>query len=193
MCIGNSSSTDRSQTLTAYGALDKSIGNLQNTGTALTDSGASSTGAATKYYSDILSGDPNRVAAAQAPQAAQGQEQGSQLLKQIANFGNRSGGNNQTIQNFGSTLRGNLIKGAGDARGAAAGNLANIGGQQTGQGVGATEGAASAASSLLSGSTTARQLSATLHANAVQNWSNLIQSVASGTGVTGATGSWAPS
>lgn len=190
MCFGNSASTDRKQNLIAYGGLDKSIDKLNTLGTDLTTSGSSDTGKATKYYSDILSGDPNRVAAAIAPEAATQQKQNEQVLKQIANFGNRGGGTNQVTAGLSEKGRGNLIDMASKARGDAAGNLAGIGSTETGQGLQSNEAAARTAAELLSGSTASRDLSSKLHAAAVRNWSRLVEGVLTGTGALPAAGGW---
>ena len=191
MCIGNSSaSTDRSNTLAAYGDLNKSIGSLNKTGAQLTGAGAAATGQAQDYFSKILSGNPNQVAAAEGPQIAQNQSQNEQLLKQISNFGNRGGGTNSTTANLGAQTISNLVTGASTARSNAANQEASIGSTETGQGIGATTAGANTALGLGDLSSKNRAISQQIHDQAISNWANLVGDVLTGKGALTALQTW---
>jgi hypothetical protein len=92
-------------------------------------------------------------------------------------FGNRSGGTNQTAAGIDTAERGQVADAMGQAREGAASGLAQIGGQETGQGLGAESGALSSASTLGSLSSANRATSQQIHDNAVSNWGNAISTI----------------
>jgi hypothetical protein len=128
MCGGNGASTDRSQELQNYGRLDAA-------GADNADAGAANTGSASKYFSSVLSGDPTAVASAAAPVTNQVNAEENQQKSQISNFGNRSGGTNDTTQQMATNGIGKISDTVAGVRGQAAGALGQIGGGQTGAGV----------------------------------------------------------
>jgi hypothetical protein len=85
---------------------ENQLGGLSNYQTGV---GEGLTTAGAGEEEDILSGDPTKIAQAEAPEitAQQGQIQGQEL--QNANFGNRSGGTNASTQNAQEAGRGNII------------------------------------------------------------------------------------
>lgn len=92
------------------------------------------------WNSDILSGDPAKIAEALAPEIKHGQEMVQQQAQQGAQFGNRSGGTNAATQAAQSQERGNIInligglqKGAADTLTGAGENLLNMGSSNVGQ------------------------------------------------------------
>jgi hypothetical protein len=191
MCIGgNSAKTDRKQQLNAYNDLNTTYDTLSKTGAAFTGAGAGDLGKASKYYSDVLSGDPNKVVSATAPQANILRTQANQQKKEISNFGNRGGGTNSTTQNINSNARGQLADETLKARSGAAAGVEGIGATEVGTGVGATTGAGQVGSALLSGSTAARGQSQKIHDQAIQNWANLVGDALTGQGALTALQSW---
>lgn len=88
---GTASSTDRSQELNQWGNLSDIAGFGKK-------KGESNINQASTFYSDILSGDPTKQAAAIAPETATIEGQAEQQKKTSSEFGNRSGGTNATNQ-----------------------------------------------------------------------------------------------
>jgi hypothetical protein len=159
MCGGNSQDTDRSQELQNYGRLDAS-------GSNNADAGAADTGAASKRFSSILSGDPNAVASAVAPTTNAVNAQENQQKEQISNFGNRSGGTNAATQSLTTNGIGKIadtVTGAGDD---AAKSEASIGSGETGA-------ANQADSTLAQASSTNRANSQAAHNAAVSQWADV--------------------
>jgi len=198
MCIGgNSANTDRKAELSSRGKLQDTAGFLSNLGSELsgkgkkdTEAGLEDTGKASKYYSDILSGDPTKVMAAAAPEIKSITGQADQQKQEIARTGDRSGGTNAATQDIGTKVRqqiSDLI--AKQKSGAASGlertgaQVSNVGQSETGQGIGATSSAGSEYEALISNAIKSRELSAKLHQQAVDDWSKAIGDVISaGTG-----------
>lgn len=191
MCLpgGNSSAkTDRVTQLTEEGNLDKVAGYLKTLGPELTTAGRAATtagledtGAASRYYSNILSGDPAKVAAAVAPEtkAVTGQEQ--QQLKQITNTGNRAGGTNAVAQSLPGQTRSIIGDSILKAQSGAASGLERTGSEasrvglaETGEGIGATSTAGSEYASLISNAINSRQVSQKIHDSAVEDWGTVI-------------------
>src|SRR5258708_2746782 len=149
MCVGgNSAKTDRKYELHSYGELEKTFGGLSKAGGNLIGAGSSDTGKASKYYSAILSGNPAAVMQAAAPEINTIGKTADAQKKDIANFGNRTGGTNQTSQAISTTNRGQVADVISGKRDSAAGAEAGIGAGETGAGIGATEGAGSIAAAL---------------------------------------------
>ncbi len=79
------------------------------------------------FYSDILSGDPAKIAQVEAPEIKAGQDQIQQAAEQNAFFGNRGGGTNASTQNAQANQRANIINLTGELQSGAAGALTNAG------------------------------------------------------------------
>ena len=178
MCIGGrGQDTDRGEELNAYGKLNTA-------GTNLSGAGTSATGKATDYFSKLLSGNPAATAAAEQPAlnaAAGGVQQQKQV---IANQGGaRTGGTNAETQQLTTNADAGVQDAAAKARSGAAGSLAQIGGQETGQGLDADKALSDAA-------TANRVESAKLHAAAVKNWSNVVAGAVNGKGAISGGQSW---
>lgn len=220
MCLGiggSSASTDRKTQLTAGGKamsgidkLSQFADNLFGTGTKETSTGLADvkagladTDKASKYYSDILSGDPTKVMAAVAPETKAVAGQVDQATKESTITGNRSGGSNAALQDTKFKAAGAVGDIINKARTGAAGGLertgaarsgvglgeAGIGVSETGMGVGAESSATNAALGLYGEAAQSRALSQKIHDAAVQDWANLIGHILFGTqGVSGATG-----
>jgi len=190
MCAGiggNSANTDRKETLAGYGDLNKSFASLSKAGTNLTSAGESDTGKASRYYSAILSGNPAAVMQAAAPEINAIGKQSDAQKKDIANFGNRTGGTNQTSQAISTTNRGQVADVISGKRDTAAGAEAGIGAGETGAGLEATKGAAETAANIASISGKNREISQKIHDAAVKQWADVIAGVISG-GATGGVG-----
>ena len=193
MCGGNSASTDRRTQLGAEGGVSstanalKTLGpELTKSGLGITDTGLADTEKASKAYSDILSGDPAKVATAAAPEvaAATGQEQ--QAKKQIVAGGNRAGGTNAAAQDMDSSTRSIIANAIAKTRsGAAAGlertgaQVAGVGTQRTGEGIGATGAAGSEFLGLSQEAAASRVKSHEIHQQAVEDWAKVIGDVLS--------------
>ena len=174
MCGGNSANTDRKESLKDYSMLENVYSSLKGQGAGLVRAGASDTGAASKYYSSILSGNPAAVMEAAAPEINTINKQTDAQKKDIANFGNRTGGTNQITQAMDTTKRGQVADVISSKRGEAAGAEARIGAGETGAGIGATEGAGSVATSLGELASRNRQISQQIHDQAVARWAKMV-------------------
>jgi hypothetical protein len=129
--------------------------------------------AASKFYRDILSGDPTAEATAIAPETKAAQEAGAQAKKTTAEFGNRSGGSTATMAGIDDKTRAELIS--------------LLGGLKTG----AASGAASLGTAEQGISTGERSLQDQESQQRMQNWMKSIL----GSGITGAVNyaeSWLP-
>ncbi len=198
MCIGgNSASTDRKAELTNRGKeqdiagyLTKLGGDLTGTGKKDTAAGLEDTGKASKYYSDILSGDPTKVMAAAAPEIKSITGQADQQKSEIARTGDRSGGTNAATQDLNTKVRQQIADLIAKQKGGAAKGLestgaqvSNVGLSETGQGVNATATAGSEYANLVADAIKSRELSQKIHNQAVDDWSKAIGDVISaGTG-----------
>ena len=159
MCGGNSQNTDRSQELQNYGRLDAS-------GSNNADAGAANTGTASKYFSNILSGDPTAVASAAAPTTNAVNAEENQQKEQISNFGNRSGGTNAATQSLTTNGIGKIADTVEGARSTAAGAEGSIGAGETGA-------ANQADSTLAQASSTNRANSQAAHNASVNQWADV--------------------
>jgi hypothetical protein len=83
--------------------------------------------AASKWYNDILSGDPTKMAEAVAPETAAIQGQAQQAKNQTAQFAPRSGGTAAAMAGLDANTRAQIIKLLGGLQGGAAGALGNLG------------------------------------------------------------------
>ena len=83
--------------------------------------------AASKFYTDILSGDPTKQAQAIAPQTAAAQEGAQQQKNQAAQFAPRSGGMAAAMSGLDENTRSQLIKLLGGLQTTAASGAAGLG------------------------------------------------------------------
>ena len=83
--------------------------------------------AASKYWNDILSGDPTKMAQAVAPETAAIQGQAQQAKNQTAQFSPRSGGTAAAIAGLDANSRAQIIKLLGGLQSGAAGSLGSLG------------------------------------------------------------------
>ena len=122
--------------------------------------------AASKFYTDILSGDPTKQAQAIAPQTAAAQEGAQQQKNQAAQFAPRSGGMAATMAGMDANTRAQLIQLLGGLQSGAASGAAGLGTAEQG----------------LSQQATGQQ--AQLSQEQMQNWANSIlgKGISSGVG-----------
>ncbi len=83
--------------------------------------------AASKWYNDILSGDPTKMAEAVAPETAAIQDETQQKKNQTAQFSPRSGGTAAAIAGLDANSRAQIIKLLGGLQSGAAGSLGSLG------------------------------------------------------------------
>lgn len=88
--------------------------------------------AASKWYNDILSGDPTKTAEAIAPETSAAQQTGQQEKNQLAEFAPRSGGTASAAAGIDEGERAMLIKLIGGEQSGAAGSLATLGTNEQG-------------------------------------------------------------
>ena len=106
------------------GKENKALGDLWNYQNNL---GEKSTSQGLGWESDILSGDPSKIAEALAPEIKSGQDMVQQQAEQNAAFHNRGGGVNSSTQAAQSGERGNIIGLIGGLQQGAAGALTGAG------------------------------------------------------------------
>jgi hypothetical protein len=147
---------------------------LRKTGAGLTNAGISDTGKASRYYSSILSGNPAAVMQAAAPEINTIGKQADQQKKEIANFGNRTGGTNEISQNISTAKRGQIADVISGKRGEAAGAESGIGAGETSAGIGASTAAAQTATSLGELAYKNRSQSQQIHDQAIGRWASLV-------------------
>jgi hypothetical protein len=82
---------------------------------------------ASKFYEDVLSGDPTKSAEAIAPETAAANEQAQQAKNQAAQFGPRSGGTTALMAGLDANTRAQLIKLLGGLKTTAASGAASLG------------------------------------------------------------------
>lgn len=114
--------------------------------------GEKNIGQASKFYSDILSGDPTKQAKALAPEISTIQGQKQQQLKSMGEFGNRSGGTNAAAQMAGDKARAAVNDMVAKLLGTSASSLSSIG------------------SNLLSTALSATGMQANLAQQQMENW-----------------------
>lgn len=98
---------------------------------------------ASNFYQGILSGDPSKIAAVEAPEIAAGQQQTQQAKQNAAQFGTRSGGTAATGEAADASNRANLINLTGQLQSGAAAGEAGLGENQSSTGLAANGQAAS--------------------------------------------------
>ena len=115
--------------------LNSNIDKFGSIGGFATGLGEKSVGQAAKFASDIVSGDPSKIAKSLGPEIGTIQTQQQQNKNQTAQFSNRSGGNNASLQMAGDTTRGAINNLVSSLLGKSVDTLANIGTAE--QGIGA--------------------------------------------------------
>lgn len=112
--------------------LNKNIEKFGSEGDFAQGIGQGDVTAASKWYRNILSGDPTKEAEAIAPEAAAAQQQSQQAKKTGAEFGNRGGGTAASTAALDSETRGQLIKLLGGLESGAASGAASLGTSEQG-------------------------------------------------------------
>jgi hypothetical protein len=115
--------------LTTAGNTAGSISNFNN------NAGQTNETDASNFYQGILSGDPSKIAAVEAPEIAAGQQQTQQAKNQAAEFGTRSGGTAATGEAADSANRANIINLTGQLQQGAAAGEAGLGENQSSTGL----------------------------------------------------------
>lgn len=115
--------------------LKSTIGNAGGISQFGTSTGEGAVTDANKYYSDILSGDPSKIAESIAPEIQAGQQQTQQAKNNLAEFGTRSGGTAAASAGADAANRSNIISLIGRLQSGAAAGEAGIGENQTQQGL----------------------------------------------------------
>lgn len=117
--------------------LNSTIGNAGGISQFGTNTGEGAITDANQYYSDILSGDPSKIAESIAPEIQAGQQQTQQAKQGLAQFGTRSGGTAAASAGADAANRANTISLIGKLQSGAAAGEAGIGENQTQQGLAA--------------------------------------------------------
>ena len=140
----------KSQSITpTVNAIDKSAGDLKTAGTKATATGQEALSPALKYFQALVSGDPNAILQATAPDRARVIDQYDTARKNIAQFSPRGGGQSSNINEGFTKEASDLSTGTASARSNAATALASIGNAETEQGLTAEERSISALSATL--------------------------------------------
>lgn len=201
ICGGSSAATDRGTQLGAEANMKDMFAKFSKLGTDLTGKGATDvtrgqqdTEKASRYYSDILSGDSSKILQAVAPEINTIGKQTDQAKSTIARSGDRTGGTSSKFQDLVTSVpaaAGNVVA---NARQGAAGGVQQTGAQftnaglsETGLGLNSLSAAEGTASDLRSGAITSRQVSQKIHDEAVQQWADLASSIMFGA-ITGGMG-----
>lgn len=118
--------------------LSSAIGTTGQTAGFSTGLGEKNIGQSSKFFSDILSGNPTKQAKALAPEISAIQGQTQQQLKSMAQFHNRSGGTNAAAQTAGDTARATFNNMVAKLLGTSAANLSSTGTNLLNTGLSAT-------------------------------------------------------
>lgn len=111
-------------------------GNVMNFGTSVGEGDISS---ASSFDQNLLDGNPAETAKLLAPQISNITGQAQQQKNTIAQFGNRSGGNNSQAQTIDDTTRGNIDNMVSQLTGGAASNIGSLGTSTLSQGLTANQ------------------------------------------------------
>jgi hypothetical protein len=111
-------------------------GNVMGFGTAV---GEGDIGAASNFDQTLLEGDPAATAKLLAPQIGGITGRAQQQKNTIAQFGNRSGGNNSKAQTIDDTTRGSIDDMVSKLTGKAAGDIGSLGTSTLGIGLNANQ------------------------------------------------------
>ena len=126
--------------------------NLNASSAFATGLGESDLTASSKFMTDILSGDPTKVATALAPQINQQQQRTQQAKDTTAQFGPRSGGTAATVANMGAADRASTTDLVGSLTGKAASDLGSEGSNLLNSGISEQEYSAGLYSQLMQAS-----------------------------------------
>lgn len=107
--------------------LNTDINKVGSLGDFSTKIGEGDTTAASKFYQDILSGDPSRISQTLAPEISSGQTQGQQAKQGLAQFGTRSGGTAAATAGIDAADRGDIINLVGGLQKSSADSAGNLG------------------------------------------------------------------
>ena len=110
--------------------LNQNIPAFQQSAGFSTGVGEGDVTAASKWYNDILSGDPTKMAEAVAPETSAIQGQAQQAKDQTAQFSPRSGGTAAAMAGLDANTRAQIIKLLGGLQSGSAGSLASLGTQE---------------------------------------------------------------
>jgi hypothetical protein len=117
--------------------LSSDMNNFGQIGGFATGLGESNLSKASGFFSNILSGDPSKIAKSLGPEISSIQTQTQQQKKTNAEFGNRSGGTNAANQSASDKGRGLVTNMIASLLGSSASSLASTGGSLLSQGAGA--------------------------------------------------------
>lgn len=155
---GKSANTDRAEQLGSYTNLNNLFNFGMNSGSNLTSSGSSATGAAQGYYQNILSGNRSQVDQAVAPAVNSTLSAADASRRTQANMGTaRGGGATSTNAGAGSKTMADITNQIFGARTNAASGEASVGGTELGAGSGLLSTAGGAMDSTLQDSTQSRE------------------------------------
>lgn len=155
---GSAAKTDRKQQLQSWGELQSLFGPAASLGQSQAQAGAANLGTASNYFNAILSGDPTKMSQALAPQISAIQNQTSQGVNTLNQFGSRSGGTAAAVSQEGIAAQ-QAVQNLFDLLGPeAAAEVANIGGTQESLGTGQEQLAAGVAGTVGAQAGGARQL-----------------------------------
>ena len=107
--------------------LDKNINQFGQDAGVAGNLGTQDATAASKFYTDVLSGDATKEGQAIAPETSAIQQRGQQQKNQVAQFGPRSGGTAATTSAIDSSGNAELIKLLGGLQTTAASGAASLG------------------------------------------------------------------
>ena len=113
--------------------LQQATSGLQSLAGFTGNAGETGTNAALGYDTGLLSGDPSKIAAVEAPEIQQAQGQAQQNKNTVSQFGNRGGGMNSVMAGLDDATRGKLISLTGQLQQGAAQNAGQLGVANTGQ------------------------------------------------------------
>lgn len=107
--------------------LNSSLSNTGQLAGFASGQGQNNTTQGSGFFSSLFSGDPTKIGQTLAPAISAGQQGVQQQKNEIANFGNRSGGNNAKSQSLDSANRGNITNMIGGLQAGAASSLLSSG------------------------------------------------------------------
>jgi hypothetical protein len=107
--------------------LDQNIPAFQQAAGFDTGEGTKDVTAASKWYNDILSGDPTKMAEAVAPETSAIQGEAQQKKDELAQFSPRSGGTTAAVAGMDANTRAQIIKLLGGLQSTAASGDASLG------------------------------------------------------------------
>ncbi len=134
---------------------------IGNFGTSLGEKDLTSS---SNFWQSILSGDPSKISTVLGPEFSAINKQGQQKKKTAAEFGNRGGGTNASMQMEDENTRTQVNSLLGSLTGSAASNLGNLGSSLLSTGLSAHEGAF--------------DMSKVIHDQNLAKWNDLFKSIA---------------